>query len=390
MSGHGSSRPRHVTRRGTALPLALVLLTVGAVLATAGEATMRDGVRASRASVAALQARATSEAAVAWAQRHWSPGWVLALRPGGTRRVSVTTAAGTATLDVVRLDVHRYLLVAESRVATGVVGAGSLAVRRAGAFVRLSRVWIAPPAALTSGGAVVAAAGAVLRGGDVAPAGWDCPPPLPVPADLAIGADADSVGVAPDVPAAHRVLVTPAARDDATFDVYGDQSWDALVQRADVVVPSGTDVSPLPREAGGACVVDVGSWGEPRRGAGASAACTEVAPVVHVRGAEVTRLRGPARMQGILLVDGDLEVEGDVAITGVVIVRGALRAPNASMRVTGALLVRQRAAATGAAHAVVLGPASVVESSSCAVTTVTLVASRVMSLGRRGGVTVTR
>ena len=111
---------------------------------------------------------------------------------------------------------------------------------------------------------------------------------------------------------------------------------------------------------------------------------------MHLRGAGVTRLRGPARMQGILLVDGDLEVEGDVAIAGVVIVRGALRAPTALLRVTGALLVRQRAAATGAAQAVVLGPASVVERSSCAVATVTLAASHVMALGRRGGVTVTR
>lgn len=377
-------------RRGGALPAALVLLTVGAVLATAGAATTRDAVRASRGAVATLQARATADAALAWARRHWSPAWVLALRPGAVRRLAVATAAGSATLDVLRLDAHRYLLVAEARVATGAAGAGATAIRRVGAFVRLIPVTIAPPAALTAGGPVAAPDGATIRGADAAPPGWDCPPAPSGAADLAVARDADTVLLARSVPSTPSVLVAPVARDDATYEGFGDESWDALARRADVVIDAGLDLSPLPREVAGACVVDAGSWGEPRRGAGASAACTEVAPVVHLRGPGVTRLRGPARMQGILLVDGDLEVEGDVAIAGVVIVRGAMRAPAASLRVTGALLVRQRAAATGAAQAVVLGPASVVERSSCAVATVTLAASHVMALGRRGGVTVTR
>lgn len=385
MIAPATTRPR----RGTALPIALVLLVLGSALAVGGAATMREGTRASRGPAAARQARATSEAAIAWAERHWSGAWSLSVPPGGARRLDVATAAGTASLSIVRLDAHRFLLVAESRVATGAPGAGAVAVRRVGAFVRLVRVWIAPPAALTAGGAVVAPAGAEVRGADASPAGWDCPAAASSVADLAITEPQDSAGVAPEVPATPSVLVTPAARDDATYERFGDESWDALARRADVVVPAGGDVSPSPREEAGACVVDVGSWGEPRRGVGASVPCTPVAPVVHVRGAGVTRLRGPARLQGMLLVDGDLEVEGDVEVAGVVLVRGALRAPTAALRVTGALLVRQRAAAIPASEAVVLGPASVVQHSSCAVATVTLAASHVMRLGRRAGVTVT-
>ncbi|MGZ8468558.1 MAG: hypothetical protein ACXW61_03755 [Gemmatirosa sp.] len=377
-------------RRGAALPIALVLLVVGSALAVGSAAVMRDAVRSSRAPAAALQARAAADAAIASAMRHWRSDWVMTLAPGAARREELSTAAGSASLTVLRLDVHRFLLVSESRARTGVPGAGAEAVRRVGAFVRLQRVWIEPPAALVAGGPVVAAAGAVIRGADVAPAGWDCPQPPAPAADLAIAHPDDSVDVAPGVLATPAVLETPAARDDATYERFGDDAWDALARRAHVVLAAGGVHSPAPREQGGACVVDAGSWGDPRRGAGASSSCAASAPVVHVRGAGVTRLVGPARMQGMLLVDGDLAVEGDVEIAGVVLVRGALRAPTAALRVTGALLVRQRAFAMGAPHAVELGPASVVQRSSCVVTTVTLAASRVMRVGRRGGATVTR
>ena len=91
----------------------------------------------------------------------------------------------------------------------------------------------------------------------------------------------------------------------------------------------------------------------------------------------------------MLLVDGDLEVEGDVEVVGVVLVRGALRAPTAALRVTGALLVRQRAGATAGVPAVVLGPLGVIRHSRCAITAVTLAASQPSLLGRRAWVDVT-
>jgi cytoskeletal protein CcmA (bactofilin family) len=122
---------------------------------------------------------------------------------------------------------------------------------------------------------------------------------------------------------------------------------------------------------------------------GAVAPCTGSVPVVHLRGAGTTRLRGPARIQGTLLVDGDLEIEGVVDVVGVVIVRGAVRAGGAALRVTGALLVRQRAPATVDAPSVELGPLGVVRASRCAVATVTLAASKPALVGRRAWADVT-
>jgi hypothetical protein len=261
---------------------------------------------------------------------------------------------------------------------------------RVGAFVRLKRVWLEPPGAVVAGGRVEAAAGASVQGGDVPPDGWsDCPPAQVGTSDLAVATAADTAGLPPGVLGGAGVTLTANARDDAAYETFGDVTWSTLTRRAGVVLAAGAVASPSPRVDASGCVVDADSWGEPRRGAGGVSGCTPIAPVVHVRGPGVTRIRGPARMQGMLLVDGDLEVEGDVDVVGVVLVRGALRARTAALRVTGALLVRQRAGATPTDPAVALGPLGVVRHSRCAVTTVTLAASRPELLGRRAWVDVT-
>ncbi len=382
--------PARRSRRGTALPIALILLAVGGVLAVGTAATMRDAVRGSRTPAARQQARARAAAAVAWSLAHWRSEWAVAMLPGGVHRDSVRTPAGDAQLSVLRLDPHRYLLVGEGSADTHAPGVGSRAVARVGAFVRLTRVWIAPPAALVGGGLVEAAAGASVQGGDVPPDGWsDCPPPQVGIPDLAVATTADTVGLPPGVLGGGGVALTPDARDDAAYETFGDVTWSALARRAGVVLAAGGVASPSPRVDAGGCVVDADSWGEPRRGAGGVSGCMATAPVVHMRGPGVTRIRGPARMQGMLLVDGDLEVEGDVDVVGVVLVRGALRARTAALRVTGALLVRQRAGATPTDPAVAMGPLGVVRHSRCAIATVTLAASKPELLGRRAWVDVT-
>jgi hypothetical protein len=377
-------------RRGIALPVALILLGVGGVLAVGTTAAMRDAVRGSRAGAATLQARARAAAAVSWSVAHWRPAWAIALPPGSVHRQAVTTPAGDAALSVLRLDLHRYLVVGEASADTRVSGAGSRAIARTGAFVRLTRVLIEPPGALVAGGPIEAALGASLRGGDATPDDWtDCPPPQAGVSDVAVAVPADTIGLPPTVLGGAGVALTPAARDDALHEIFGDVTWTALTRRAGVALAAGTVASPSPRAGGSGCVVDADSWGEPRRGAGAVKDCIATAAVVHVRGSGVTRLRGPARFQGMLLVDGDLEVEGDVGVVGVVLVRGALRAPAAALRVTGALLVRQRAGAVAGVPAVVLGPLGVIRHSRCAITTVTLAASQPVLLGRRAWADVT-
>ena len=387
----GARRSRApVVRRGMALPVALILLSVGGVLAIGTAATMRDAVRGSRAPAAALQARARAVAGVAWGAAHWRSTWAIALPPGAVHREVVHTPAGEAALSVLRLDAHRFLLVGESSADTRAAGAGRQAIARVGAFVRLSRVWVEPPGALVAGGSIEAADGASVQGSDVPPDGWsDCPPPEGATADLAVASPADTAALPLTVLGGNGVVLTPAAREDALYETFGDVTWSALTARADVVVRAGAEVSPSPRTDAAGCVVDAASWGEPLRGAGSVVDCIATAPVVHVRGAGVTRLRGPARLQGMLLVDGDLEVDGDVNVVGVVLVRGALRARTAALRVTGALLVRQRAGALPGEPAVALGPLGVVRHSRCAIATVTLAASRPLLLGRRAWADVT-
>jgi hypothetical protein len=350
---------------------------------------VRDAARLSRAPAASLAARAAADAALATTERHWRPEWAFALPVGGAHRETVSTAAGPADVVLLRLDRHRFLLTAEARARTGAAGGAREAVRRTGRWLRLARVLVDAPAALTAGGPVVAPPGARLAGADAAPPGWTCPATGAAAPDLAVADTLDAADVEPDALASPSVAVTAAARDDARWDALGDDTWNGLAARAAVVVPAGAELAPTPREETGRCVVDAAGWGEPRRGATAVTACTQTAPVVHLRGPGVTRLRGPARMQGVLLVDGDLEVVGDVEVAGVVLVRGALHAANASLRVTGALLVRQRAPATPGVPAVTLGAGSSVAHSPCAVEAVTLAASRVMPLGRRAAVTVT-
>ncbi|MDF1505454.1 hypothetical protein [Roseisolibacter sp. H3M3-2] len=338
----------------------------------------------------ARRATPAADAALATVERRWRPAWSFALPVGVAHRESVHTVAGDAALVLLRLDRHRFLAVAGARASTGAPGAAAHAERRVGRWLRLVPVVVAPLAALTAGGPVVAPDGVRIRGGDVPPDGWACEPGASSLADVAVADPADTAAVHPGALAGPLVVVVAGARDDARWSVFGDDDWDGLARRATVVVPAGASLSPEPRVAAGdACVVDGASWGEPRRGAGAVGACSGAAPVVHLRGVGVTRIVGPARAQGVLLVDGDLEVVGDVEFAGVVLVRGALRGAGASLRVTGALLVRHRAPAAPGDPAVVLGPGSVVARSSCAVAGVTLAASRIMPLGRRGRVTVT-
>jgi hypothetical protein len=171
----------------------------------------------------------------------------------------------------------------------------------------------------------------------------------------------------------------------ATYSRFGEGTWDALASRAAVTLDGGASASPLPRASGGACVVDDASWGEPRRGIAAVAACEHASPVVAARAPALT-LRGPARGQGLLLVDGDLRVEGVVDHAGLVVVRGAVDASRGALRVRGALMV----ANDDGRGASVIGPGSEVLYSSCAVARALIAASRPAPLRRRSWTEVTR
>jgi hypothetical protein len=381
-----SARVRGRGRQGFALPAALLALTVVAVLAAGASALARGATTEARSSHASARALAAAEGAIVGLLAGWQPDWGLPAVAGVQVATAVDGPAGHAATRLVRLDTNRFAVVAEAAVRSGSAGAEREAVRRVTRLARLRRIVPAPAATLTSGGPVVVPADARIDGGDGAPEGWrGCGPAGAPVGTVAVGVAADTLEVAPTAVGAGTLLVTPAARASATYEEFGDESWTTLTRRADVTVDAGGSHAPVPRADGGRCARDASSWGEPWRGAGTIAACASAFPVVHVRGAGRTVLRGPARMQGLLLVDGDLAIEGAVTVAGVVVVRGVVDGPGA-LALDGALLV----AATPGARRSTLGPGSRLRHARCAITMATLAASRPIPLGRRSWVEVTR
>lgn len=383
-------RPAAAGRRGAALPFVLAALVVGAACAAAVAAVAREAGRAARGGAAAVQAAAGAEGALAAAVARWPARWNAAIAPGARVLRTVVTPAGEARLWAVRLDATRFALEAESRSADRVAPADGPAVRRRLLLVRLRHVAPAPGgAAVTAGGPVRVAAGAVVDGADQAPDGWsDCPPS---PASPAPAAPVPAAVAAPEVHAEPGAAVLGTVRTDsaswaaALAPQFGDDAYPAHAARAHVALVAGAPLSPAPAAAapgaaGAAWEVDPepcartgGSWGEPLRGGAAVAECVGALPLVHLRGA-VVRLAGPARLQGTVLVDGDLVVEGPVRGAGVVVVRGAVDASAGALALDGALV---------AGGEVRLGAGSRVRASACAVARASAYAARAVALPRR-------
>jgi hypothetical protein len=251
-------------------------------------------------------------------------------------------------------------------------------------LVRVAALTAPAEAAITAAGRVVVQAGALVDGIGGAPAGWtDCggvgTPGLAVAAPTLDAAPGSVVGTARADSAAWAPALAPR---------FGEVAYAAV--RAVVERDAGV-FAPQPRAAAGAggvapagdpaepCALDAGSWGDPRRGATAVAACEGALPVVRLRG-PVARLVGPARFQGTLLVDGDLEVDGLVEGAGTVVVRGAVRAAG-SLVLDGALV---------AGGDVWLGAGSRVRASACATSRAAAYAARASPLARRSWAEVAR
>lgn len=376
-------------RRGSALIAVLAAVVLATLVAGAAAALARTLQADVRGAAAALRARAAADGAIATVLAGWPPSWTTGLAQGASDARSVTSAAGTATVRALRLDARRFLVTAD---ATSPALAGPLgpAVRRAALFAQLDDVSFAATAALVAAGPVALAAGTEVRAADGAPDGWgDC---VATP-DAAAAVAAPALDAAPGSRVLGATLTDPAAWAPPSSERFGGVGRDALAARADVVVPAGGGLAPAPRAVPNgsrgqspnvdfACARDPASWGEPRRGAAAVAACVDDFPVVYVRGPGVTQLRGPARFQGTLVLDGGLDVVGPVDVAGVIVVGGALRAAGGALTVDGAVLVRGGGAS--------LGPGSRVRRSRCALERAAAGASRPAPLARRAWAEVVR
>ncbi len=371
------------TRRGSTLAAVLIALVIAMLAATAAAMLGRAAQADARGATAALRARTAGDGALATVLASWPIAWTLTLSPGNSDTRAVTTAAGAATVRALRLDRRRFLVTAE---ATSPALAGPLgnAVRRVGVFAQLENLTYDAPAALVAAGPVSLTTDVELRAADVAPPGWtDCTAPTETPAAAAAAAPSVAAGGGARVLGA--VLTTPTAWTPPAPERFGDVDRADLAARADVVVPAGGSVRPNPRATTGpepACIRDASSWGEPYRGTGAVTPCTADYPVIHIRGAGLTTLRGPARIQGTVLVDGSINVSGRVEIVGLLVVGGTLQAGYGPLIVDGAALVR--------GNSTVLGAGSRVRRSRCALDRAGAGASRAFPLARRAWIDLVR
>lgn len=367
-------RVRCGARAGVALPAALLAMLVGALVAAGALARAAAAAREARLAGAVARAEAAARAGVAVALRDWDAEWAAGAPPGSSRATDVVTAAGRATVRVARLDDARWLVAADA--ATRAPVPGGRARRLVARLAVAPRVALDPQAAALVGGALDVAAGAALVGADAAPDGWsECLAPSD-PRPALRHAPATPPVVAGTVDGA--VVADPAAADAASYARFGEADLAHLARVADVVVPAGATLAPVPRATDGVCARD--AWGEPWRGGGAVTPCAGRAPLVHVRGAGRTVLRAPARWQGVLLVDGDLAIEGAVEGAGVLVVQGTLDASAGALRLAGALLVRGD---------VRLGSGSRVARSACAVGRAARAAGKPTARGRRSWFEVT-
>lgn len=340
-------------RRGVVLAPVIVLLAMALLLALAFADRLRLADRAARLAWQGERALHAADAALLDALLAWPGDSAAALRVGETDSLphaldpSMRTAVTRA-----RLSAARYLLHAEAVVPVGAsavaVGASirDRAERRLVRAVRLA--WPRPPAnaALIAFGDVSLEAGAVILGVDTEPAAWAgaCSSDrraeaLPAVRSATLSADS-TVALVGASPAWHVLAGADRDAAEAAFE----QAWEALRLRAtreltDSVLDLDAPAAPGP------CRL----WfGDARRGAGTTDACTRQWPIVHARYAGATTLRGTQPGQGVLLVEGDLRVAPGAVLHGVVLVRGRLHVDAASAtaptELSGLVVVRDSGA----------------------------------------------
>lgn len=336
-------------RRGVVLAPVIVLLALALLLALAFADRLRLADRAARLAWQGERALHSADAALLDAVLAWPGDSEAALRVGETDSLphALDPSMHTAVTRS-RLSAARYLVHAEAVVPVGAsavaVGASirDRAERRILRVVRLA--WPRPPAdaALIVFGDVALEAGAVILGVDTEPAAWSgaCSSDRRVAALPAVHAttlSADSTVTLVGATPAWRML---AGADRAAAEVAFEEAWEALRMRSTRQLTDSVLDLDAPAAAG-----PCRRWfGDARRGAGTTDACTRQWPIVQARSTGTTTLRGAGPGQGVLLVDGDLRVAAGAVLHGVVLVRGRLHVEAASTtapaELTGLVVVR--------------------------------------------------
>ena len=308
--------------RGIALAIAIfALVVVGALVAAAffaGSQEQRLAENAKRVT----QSFGIAEAGVAEQVRLWDPVLYNQQRvyPLDSAVVAQTRAparTGSYGGYVYKLNDNLFLTDirgSDSASRTGRVR-GSGARQRLGLLTRIRPLDIDIEASLTTQGDVEVRGNSEVNGDDATPTGWaNCDPPGPAidavrttqTGDTSTSGNGEINGTVNFDP-----TLTPS-----TFTVFGDVTFQDLVDRAQVTLPGGTHRIE-PSLTGGACNrSDPRNWGD---GLVPTNPCGNYFPIVYVDGDLTTN---GVQGQGILLVRGNLSVQGSFEFFGIAIALG--------------------------------------------------------------------
>lgn len=332
------------SERGMALALAIfALVVVGALVAgafLAGHLEQRTG----RSTLYAEQAADAAEAGAAETLASWDALGLNALAPGTTASLPTVPVAGRTAYRPTVSRLNGQIFLVQSLGTRVNAGGTPLARRTVGIVAKLASLGSGPEAALTVGKPVeIEGSQVVVSGADSADAreGMACAPGSARPA----------------------TRITASSSD--VYAVFGDVGFDRLAAHAGVVLPDTTISSALrpSLDSTGRCDAgDKSNWGEPRRSADPQLeSCRRYFPIIYARGTRLD-IVGGGRGQGILLVEGDLDITGDFDFRGLVVVKGVVRISGDRTRITGALM----AASSTGGNQTLLGGATTIQYSSCA------------------------
>ncbi len=345
--------PTAGARRGSVLPLSLVVLTLVLVLAMGGAAAMTQSYRGGRNVLVEQRAFTVAEYGLnreisAWRRSRNLPA-PTGMAIGATDDSSVYVAAGdTARVRITRLTPMTFWVVSVGRASIG--RPAITAQRTTSAYVRLAYPTIIPRAAIAVDGGVTVSGSALLSGTNTTPSGWTQCDSLGGPnAPAILAPPGSSVSYrSQNIASSPAVVYDTAAADSNNYVRFGTETWTSLQQNADITLPSGVYGSAIgpTRTAGGACdVTNQYNWGEPTRGTGSVTVCQTYFPIIYVNGD--LSINGNGYGQGVLLVNGSLSINGRFQFDGLVIVRDDINKGNGTATVFGSMLARNATLSDG-------------------------------------------
>ncbi len=326
-------------RDGMALAMAMfAIVVIGALIAGAFFASTQD-FRVGTNSLVAQRAFSAAEYGLNKTMAEWRTELNLSIPTGGdTTFQYANTDKSTAAVRITRLNDYTYLVVSEGAASPSTP---MEARRRTSAILRLAYPSVKVGGAITLAGGGEIKGSTQIFGTNRNPTGWDC-------ANFP-GRDTTAVAYNPNATltvqkptnavGSPSIYKDPNAAEDGTYIKYGDETWQTLVQNADVVLEGSTlnvgTVQPVGTET--TCAAGLYNWGEPNRDVGSVKGCQTYFPIIYAKG---DVLINQGRGQGILLVEGDLQVNGNFDFYGLVIVRDDINKGNGNPRIFGAAMAR--------------------------------------------------